>query len=137
MPRWKIYSLALPAVCAAISVACFVYFGSQGLSSYANRGGAIGVMIAFASLFLLSMDRYHSLEILDNSSQDFLNALNDVAGDDPVVLSGLNKTRIDALKEDLAYARKQAVRENVSIAVSSVISTFFAGFGDIAAELIF
>lgn len=94
MPKWKIYAVGLPLLCAVIAVSWFAYFVSTGQVEHAEKGGAIGVMMSFASLFLLSTDRYHSIEVLDSSSQAFFDSVSRISSSDSRVLSEENSTRI-------------------------------------------
>lgn len=134
MQKWKALAVALPLICAVFVVGWFVICVKLGFSAYADRGGAVGVMLSFAALFLLSTDRYHSIDVLDKNSEKFFSALSAATQDDASFLSERNSARIDAIKYDLKRARMQTNWENASLAISSVISTLFWGFGDIMAQ---
>lgn len=134
MRKWKLFAVALPIFCSIVVLSWFIVCVWIVLPDDAGRGGAIGVIVSFAALFLLSIDRYHSIEILDSSYQTLFESLSDASQEDPRLLIERNAARIDAIKSDLKHARFQTRWENYSLAGSSILSTLFWGFGDIFAS---
>lgn len=136
MSKWTIYAIGLPVVCCLVVIGWFWVCVASGNSSDAGRGGAVGVIMSFTSLFLLSVDRYHSIEVLDKSSKRLFAAMGDESTGENPILPEQNAVRISAIKSDLRRARTQTNWENVSLSVSGGISTFFWGFGDWVALLL-
>ena len=137
MSRWKIFAFALPVVCTLVSAMWFAASVELGYAQHAGRGGALGVAFSFAALFLLSYDRYHSIEIVSSSSDELLSLLSEVSSDDPRILAEINAGRIGAIQNDLRRTRVQTRWENISLTISGAVSTLFWGFGDwIAAYLV-
>lgn len=130
MEIWKLRAMLLALFCTFIVIGWFVIFTYAGRPLDAGRGGAIGVILSFAALFLLSIDRYQSIDIYDEASRKLLKNMSEegVSRDD--VLPSINSGRIKRLKTDLARLRIQTKWENISLAISSFISTLFWGFGD-------
>ena len=137
MQKWKAFAIALPILCFAISFAWFAQCIRLELYDDAGRGGAIGVAFSFAALFLLSTDRYHSIDVLDESSKKLFDSILAIDDNDPRILIAQNSMGVSAIKNDLRRARIRTRWENYSLSVSSVISTGFWGFGDLIAKHFF
>ncbi len=136
MLKWKRNATLLLVTCFVVVSGWFAYSVHIECITCAPRGGAFGVMLSFAALFLLSADRYHSADVLDKTADKLMEQLYEDSGRDPAVLAERNAANIDSIKIDLKRARGQTRAESVCIAIASSYSTLFWGFGDVFARLI-
>ncbi|MBN9890146.1 hypothetical protein [Salipiger abyssi] len=101
-------------------------------ASLGGRGGAIGVAMSFAYLFFSSLNTYKGIEKFDAAEEEIASALQLQMSIEQKLQNILD--RFTLLKKDIENEARRQRSANIFLAISTVISTLFGGFGDLVAH---
>ena len=122
--------LFLVCLAASVSGLYFAYIFDD--AAHGGRGGAVGVAISFAYLFVSSLNTYKSLNMFDEAAKEISKAFKSDLTIEKRVQT--NFERFNLLTQDLESEAERQIVTNRFLAASAVVSTLFWGFGDLMAE---